>query len=935
MNRWVTLLAIVVIAGVITFGCSKGKDAPTVPVVDTQATPASDSARMGTGTSLLGYYDIYFDIEAGTFEAVANRSAAFTLNIVPFLNMMTDPLYGITFGSIVIYDDDPSILGVDVEFKVHHPFPGIDQYDAYDLLGVIIGNGSETLSYRGLEVPERGTDLWMKNADGYTRWFNPVDFTTELIFGYAPGGYQNLKGDAQLNPYKYYAKGLSKDEDVWQFLNGTNNDGLFTSGSGRTMELEFPMPPVGIGIAFGYAVVVAWEEQGPTGPYTPYHLTEAIAASVNVTPDIWYDSDEGNSGGDLILDADLFAWEIQPSKILIESSVLDGVKEFDAELCGQPLNEHVSTYHVEATTKSLDSGEGHYFWVMAEYTNHDYSNDMPEIPHASGPLAAFFRYDLQILDENPGWIEVLTPNGGEEWAPGTDEEITWDFYNVTGTVFIEYSKDYFVSDINTITTDEANDGSFIWENIPDDYSDTVRVRVSWTDDPSVNDVSDEDFSIVEGGWARTWGVSSYDRGYGVATDGSGNVYVTGTYGGASLRKYSSTGDLQWVTTWGEWGGAGAWGFGVAADGSGNVYVTGYFYGTVDFDPDGGDPHTANGYYDVFLSKFDSSGNFEWARTWGGSSYDSGDGVAVDGSGNVYVTGYFYGTADFDPDGGDPHTANGYDDVFLSKFDSSGNFEWARTWGGSSYDYGNGVAVDGSGNVYVTGRFSGTVDFDPDGGDPHTGNGYYAAFLSKFDSSGNFDWARTWGGSGYDWGEGVAADGSGNVYVTGYFEDTVDFDPGGGDPHTSNGERDVYLSKFDSSGNFDWARTWGGSGYDWGEGVATDGSGNVYVTGYFEDTVDFDPAGGDPRTSNGGEDVFLSKFDSLGNFDWARTWGGSSYDCGEGVAAYGSEYVYVTGYFEVTADFAPTGPPCNEDPDEHTSNGGLDAFLTKYLPDGCW
>ncbi len=396
----------------------------------------------------------------------------------------------------------------------------------------------------------------------------------------------------------------------------------------------------------------------------------------------------------------------------------------------------------------------------------------------------------------------------------------------------------------------------------------------------------------------------------------------------------------WARTWG-----GSfereWGRGVAVDGSGNGYVTGVFKGTVDFDPGSGvDNHTSNGYIDVFLSKFDSSGAFKWARTWGGSYNDWGHGVACDGSGNVYVTCAFHGTVDFDPGSGvDNHTSNGEDDVFLSRFDSSGSFKWVRTWGGSDEYYrdeGYGVAVDGSGSVYVTGYFYGTVDFDPGSGvDNHASNGEYDVFLSKFDSSGAFNWARTWGGSEYDLGHGVAVDGSGNAYVTGEFFGSVDFDPGSGvDNHTSYGGRYVFLSKFDSSGTFIWARTWAGCDYvytEWSLGVAVDGSGNAHVTGAFEGTVDFDPGSGvDYHTTNGHPDVFLSKFDSSGDFQWARTWGGSGIDNGRGVAVDGSGNVYVTGFFEGTVDFDP-----GSGVDNQTSNGFWDAFLSKFPPDGNW
>ncbi len=524
--------------------------------------------------------------------------------------------------------------------------------------------------------------------------------------------------------------------------------------------------------------------------------------------------------------------------------------------------------------------------------------------------------------------------------------IPFDFVDATGIESCIYSGEF----ANELGADPGNYPLLI--RVTDKFLDNIHGQVdAW----QIGEVTVVEPQVPMNGWARTWGGPDYDYGYGVATDGSGNVYITGNFkstvdfdpGGGDphtsngdsdcfLSKFDSSGDFEWARTWGGYGYDR--GFGVAADGSGNVYVTGGFNFNVDFDPGGGGSHTSNGDTDVFLSKFDSSGDFKGARTWGGSSFDQGYGVAADGSGNVYVTGNFGGTVDFDPGGGDQHTSNGFYDAFLSMFDSSGNFEWARTWGGTDYEHGYRVAADGSGNVYVTGYFSGTVDFDPGGGDPHTSNGDEDVFLSKYDSLGNFEWAQTWGGSGPDQGYGVTVDGSGNVYITGYFRGTVDFNPESGDPHTSNGDEDVFLSKFDSSGNFKWARTWGGSNWDMGEGVAADGSGNVYVTGNFKDTVDFDPGNGEYLLTGGG--TFLSRFDSSGNFKWARTWGVPYWDKGCGVAADGSGNVYVMGNFKFTVDFAPTDPPCNEAPDEHTSNGqhsvfGSDAFLTKHLSDGCW
>jgi uncharacterized protein YcfJ len=217
-------------------------------------------------------------------------------------------------------------------------------------------------------------------------------------------------------------------------------------------------------------------------------------------------------------------------------------------------------------------------------------------------------------------------------------------------------------------------------------------------------------------------------------------------------------------------------------------VTGAFSETVDFNPlpKETEYHTSIGQNDVFLSKFDSKGNYDWARTWGTTGNDVGQGVAMDGWLYAYVTGA---------------TQNGDKmDIFLYKYDSLGGTIWGKTWGGTSAGtggYGNGVDVDTLGNAYVTGFYGGPVDFDPGPGeDIHTSADGRDVFLSKLDSEGNFIWAKTWGWLNWDSGLGVAVDGSGYSYVTGNFAGTVDFDPGPGeDIHDSNGSLNAFLSKF--------------------------------------------------------------------------------------------------------------------------------------------
>jgi len=375
---------------------------------------------------------------------------------------------------------------------------------------------------------------------------------------------------------------------------------------------------------------------------------------------------------------------------------------------------------------------------------------------------------------------------------------------------------------------------------------------------------------------------------------------------------------------------------VAVDGAGNVYVTGFFKGTADFDPGTGTANlTSAGNQDIFLAKYDAAGNYVWAKSMGGLYDDQGLDIAVDGSGKVYVTGIFKGTADFDPGTGTANLSSvaTSNDVFVSKYDTAGNYVWAKSVGGNGDDQGLGIAVDGSGNVHVTGYFSSaTADFDPGTGVSNLSRvGTADIFVAKYDINGNYTWARNIGSSGNDnWGQAIGVDGSGNVYVTGYFFATVDFDPGTGTANlTSGGGCDVFLAKYDAGGNYVWAKQMGGSpsDYDAGYGLAVDGSGNAYVTGIFTGTMDADPGSGTANLTSGGNyDVFFAKYDAGGNYVYAKKVGGSNYDQSLDITADGSGNVYVTGYFtSATADFDPGTGTANL-----TNNaGGYDGFVAKY------
>ena len=332
------------------------------------------------------------------------------------------------------------------------------------------------------------------------------------------------------------------------------------------------------------------------------------------------------------------------------------------------------------------------------------------------------------------------------------------------------------------------------------------------------------------------------------------------------------------------------GYAVALDGSDNVCLAGYFNGTVDF---GGGNLTSAGSNDVFLAKYDAGGAHVWSKKFGAGGFDDAYGVAVDGGDNVYVVGYFNGTVDF---GGGGLVSAGSGDMFIAKYNSAGTHLWSKRFGSTLLDLGLGVAVDGSNNVLLTGSFRGTVDF---GGGGLVAPGGSDVVVAKFDANGNHVWSQRFGSTLSEAGNTVAVDASGNVIVGGQFQGTVSF--GGGALVASS--TDMFLAKYNSAGLHQWSVDFGGTGSDIGLAAAVDVSGNVFYTGYFSDTVNF---GGGNRVSVGGTDIFLAKYSSAGAHQWSHAFGSALNDEGKGVAVDSDLNVTMTGEYQDTIDFGGGG-----------------------------
>lgn len=287
---------------------------------------------------------------------------------------------------------------------------------------------------------------------------------------------------------------------------------------------------------------------------------------------------------------------------------------------------------------------------------------------------------------------------------------------------------------------------------------------------------------------------------------------------------------------------------IATDALGNVYTTGWFSDTVDFDPGPGMMmQYSPGTWSMFLLKLDAQGNLVWVRVVAGtppSTYAKGSTLGLDAAGNIYTTGNFKGTVDFDPGAGVSNlTSTGPRDIYVMKFDPQGNFVWA---GGvlGGYCESPEIGVSTQGNVHLTGYYCGTYDVDPGAGVTALSNPNGTIsdfFIIKLDASGNFLWAHSLGNTGAEYSTSIHVDAQDNVFTTGAYNGTVDFDPGANTYNLTAVGSDVFILKLDPQGNFAWAKTLTGNGGDISATILPDASGNVYVSGVFGSTCDFDPS----------------------------------------------------------------------------------------------
>jgi hypothetical protein len=446
---------------------------------------------------------------------------------------------------------------------------------------------------------------------------------------------------------------------------------------------------------------------------------------------------------------------------------------------------------------------------------------------------------------------------------------------------------------------------------------------------------------------------------------------------------------------------------IRLDNIGNVYTVGYFQGTVDFDPSTGGVFnlTANGIGSNFMQKVDASGNFIWAKKLDGINCNI---TSFDIDSNIYIVGHYQGSTDFDPDSSNTYFlldtatfiaklnlnghliwvksiktdnasnieidnganllitgSNSYSVVdfnpsptdtfnlntgvpngqlsftYLLKLDSGGNFYWVKRFDGSLNF--NDISSDGNDNIFITGSFQSTVDFNPN--DTLTNSLTYSNsgvlgdyFVLKLNSNGVFKWVNTINTTSV--GEAITIDVSGNVIATGYFMYSGDFNPSPSQSYNIVSDVstwDIFIQKLDSSGNFIWAKGIGSNGDDEAWTIATDIVGGLYIGGLFGYTVDFNPPPGssaivvgNPNSATGLMDAFILKLDAGGNFNWVQHIGGVGTTAIKSIALDNNVNVYSTGYFggNVSGTGSANFDESNSNFTLTSSGGNFDSFVYK-------
>jgi len=442
-------------------------------------------------------------------------------------------------------------------------------------------------------------------------------------------------------------------------------------------------------------------------------------------------------------------------------------------------------------------------------------------------------------------------------------------------------------------------------------------------------------------WGTYYGGNGYDQGSEITTDPIGNVIVTGSTQsssniatiGAYQTVYAGNYDVvivkmnsNGIRIWATYyGGIGNdWGMGIRTDTSGNIFTIGTTNSN-GIASVGAYQTLINGSQNAsFILKLNVAGARQWATYFGGNQGEQGNAIAIDNIGNICITGLTSSTVNISTTGAYQNTfGGGVDDAFVAKFSSSGNMQWATYYGGSYEDAGYGITCDTNGNIYVTGTTS-SSGIATNAAYQTTISGSYDGFIAKFSSSGIRQWATYYGGSGVEQALGISTDINGNIFVTGSTQSTSGIATIGSYQTVLSGNQDAFIAKFNASGTRQWATYYGGLGVEQALGISTDINGNIIITGHTNSLNSIASTGAYQQTYGGGShDVFIASFNSSGSRIWSSYYGGNGTDYGNGIATDANGKVYFTGITNSVAGIATLNSY------QDTFGGNNDAFIGKF------
>ncbi len=373
---------------------------------------------------------------------------------------------------------------------------------------------------------------------------------------------------------------------------------------------------------------------------------------------------------------------------------------------------------------------------------------------------------------------------------------------------------------------------------------------------------------------------------------------------------------------------------IGYDDDGNVYISGYLNESVTV---GDVTLTSNGGPDIYVAKYSSEGVLEWAFNVGGESGDEPSDMYVDGDGNIYITGHFGSTVDFDPSVNTKSvTSSGGDDVFLARYSTEGKLKWVKTFGSSapeSKDRANALAYHKFGYIFLTGIYDSEININTEAGNQHVDHhGDWDVFYAKYDTRGRNHFIRGFGGPGRDAGRGITVSQNFRIYISGYFAESMDMDPRSNKVFelTSSGGEDIFVAKYKIGGELQWAQGFGSTGNDRALDIGLHNNNHIAITGFYQYDVDFAPNESDLGELSGTkfENIYLAQFNQNGTLNWVNGFGGNLRDVGRAVEIDQSGNIYTTGYFTNEVNLDPLGilPPL-------TIGGNWDAYFAKFDKNG--